>query len=135
MTSRASLILVGLVTVPVVSAVVQRRATAGRRWRSVTIASAAFEPTESQILRPLLRALDLRTVSAGPHGTELHGRPRHMFSATPEQVRTALREAKQLAETGEVLRADPRSHGRRKQSVVGSVQDLVERRARGLGLL
>lgn len=50
-------------------------------------------------------------------------------------IRTALRESKQLIETGEVLRVVPRPEGRRAVTAMGGLVDLAERRAKGKGVL
>ena len=52
-----------------------------------------------------------------------------------QQVRIALREAKQLIEVGEVLRVDPTPHGQRKSTPTGAVVDLATKRAEGEGVL
>ena len=52
-----------------------------------------------------------------------------------EAVRRALRQAKSLLETGEVLVNSPRPHGVRPRSVLGGVVDGWEKRAQGKGLL
>ena len=52
-----------------------------------------------------------------------------------QRVRSALREAKQLIEVGEVLRVDPSPHGHRTASVTGSLVEAGTRRAAGEGVL
>ena len=52
-----------------------------------------------------------------------------------QQVRSALRQAKQLIEVGEVLRVDPTPHGRRAATPLGGMVDLATKRAGGEGVL
>ena len=52
-----------------------------------------------------------------------------------QQVRSALREAKQLIEVGEVLRVDPAPHGSRSATPTGKLVELGTRRAPGEGVL
>ena len=50
-------------------------------------------------------------------------------------LRSALREAKQLIEVGEVLRVDPAPHGTRKATPQGAVLEGATVRAGGEGVL
>jgi hypothetical protein len=50
-------------------------------------------------------------------------------------MRIALRDSKQLVETGQIMRVHPRPHGARTRSPGGMLIDLVERRAKGKGVL
>jgi hypothetical protein len=50
-------------------------------------------------------------------------------------LRSALREAKQLIEVGEVLAVDPTPHGKRKATPVGAALEAVTKRAREGGVL
>lgn len=134
MTTSRPVLAASVAALPIVVALLRRRRAAGARWRSVTIAVPEFDVAASPVLQPLRSTVEFRTVQAGDRGLELHARGRSVL-ASPERIRTALREAKQIAETGEVLRVVPRPHGPRKRSVLGSVQDLVEHRAKGMGLL
>lgn len=52
-----------------------------------------------------------------------------------EQLRSALRQAKQLIEVGELLRVHPVPHGRRPPTPTGKLVDSATRRAGGEGLL
>ncbi|MEH3140455.1 MAG: hypothetical protein PGN37_09775 [Mycobacterium kyogaense] len=52
-----------------------------------------------------------------------------------QQLRSALRQAKQLIEVGEVLRVDPVPHGTRSAAPTGKLVDLATRRAGGEGVL
>lgn len=47
----------------------------------------------------------------------------------------ALRDAKQLFETGEILRATPRPHGHRPTTLFGAAVDKAEDEAKGEGVL
>ena len=79
----------------------------------------------------------------GGKGFEVHARLlqdaqlRDIIGDTdPEQaLRTALRDAKQIFETGEVLRATPRPHGDRPKTLFGSAVDTAEDHAKGGGVL
>ena len=84
----------------------------------------------------------------GGKGTELAARlrgdgptgPRPVHSSGTgddprEQLRSALRQAKQLIEVGEVLRVDPAPHGRRTATPGGAVVEAATKRAGGKGLL
>ena len=87
-------------------------------------------------------------LAPGDRGTELSARLRNGELSGPgalgarlggddprQAVRTALRQSKQLLETGEILRVDPASHGRRSGWIGGKLIDLTTRRAGGEGLL
>lgn len=50
-------------------------------------------------------------------------------------LREALRDAKQVFETGEILRATPRPHGERPRTLLGGVVDKAEDEAKGEGVL
>ena len=52
-----------------------------------------------------------------------------------QQVRSALRQAKQLIEVGEVLQVDPAPHGRRSANPAGKLVELASKRAGGEGVL
>ena len=123
------------------------------RWRSVTINKS---PTDvmprGQAPGPLAALGDRVEVQVceapGGKGTELAARLRQPEPAGPgslvarvsgddprQQVRTALREAKQLIEVGEVLKVDPAPHGHRAASPTGKLVDAATRRAGGEGVL
>ena len=50
-------------------------------------------------------------------------------------LRAALRDAKQVFETGEVLRGTPRPHGERPRTLLGGAVDAAEDDAKGEGVL
>lgn len=123
------------------------------RWRSVTINKS---PTDvmphGQVPGPLAALGDRVEVQVreapGGKGTELAARLRQPEPAGPgslvarvagddprQHVRTALREAKQLIEVGEVLKVDPAPHGHRTASPTGKLVDAATRRAGGEGVL
>lgn len=130
------------------------RARSDAPWRSVTIFKAPDEVAPGGVLPAPLAALgdlvETRVRPApGDRGTELgarlrRGEPHGAGAAVrrvtgrgdPRQlVRSALREAKQLVEVGEVLRVDPAPHGRRTPSPAGRGVETATRRAGGEGLL
>jgi hypothetical protein len=139
----------------------QRRTTAGAgeaseprsRWRAVTINRSPKEVMPDDRLPGPLAALgDLVEVEVraapGDKGSELRARlrspePTGAASATArlsgddprQQVRAALREAKQLIEAGEVLRVDPTPHGRRTPTPTGAIVEAATKRAAGEGTL
>ncbi|UNX55055.1 hypothetical protein MF406_01855 [Georgenia sp. TF02-10] len=79
--------------------------------------------------------VELRPAPGG-RGTELAATPRPGASGVDrDTLRTALREAKQIAETGEVLRLGDPPHGRRSRTPAGAVLDAVGARAREKGML
>jgi hypothetical protein len=156
------LTLVTLVGVAAGGAVVRRvvqshRRSAGEepheRWRSVTVNRSQDEVMpEGRVPHPLASLGDLVEVRArsapGGKGTELAARlrrrtPTGIGSAVSrvsgddprQQVRSALRQAKQLVEVGEVLRVDPTPHGRRATTPTGELVDVITRRAGGEGVL
>jgi hypothetical protein len=105
---------------------------------------------DGQIPGPLARLGDLVEVEVvaapGNKGSELRARvrsPKAGESAvgrligqdSRQQVRSALREAKQLIETGEVLRVDPVPHGKRTPTPTGWLVELATKRAPGAGVL
>jgi hypothetical protein len=107
---------------------------------------------DGQVPEPLAQLGDLvevEVVSApGDKGTELRARmrqpePSGLTGAAArvtgndprQQIRSALREAKQLIEVGEVLRVDPAPHGPRKPTPGGLLIEAATKRAGGEGLL
>ena len=139
------------------AAILARRAKRGGgpapqddRWLSVTVAAGREEVAPNGApphpLAELGDSVEFRLEPApGGRGIELSARPRagygpalreHADGRDPrEAVRVALRESKQLIETGEVLRIDPRPAGRRPQSPAGAILDTVAQRARAEGVL
>jgi len=116
-------------------------------WKAVTILGdpAAFERGEYPgPLQRIAGMLEINVKDApGQKGFEVHARVRDGADVTaamgdedPDQVlRTALRDAKQLAETGEILRATPRPHGHRPATLLGAAVDKAEDEAKGEGVL
>ncbi len=123
------------------------------RWLSVTILKTPEEVLlDGRPPGPLADLGDLVEVSVklapGDRGAELSARLRDGQPSGPgalgerlsgddprQAVRTALRQSKQLLETGEILRVDPAPHGRRSGWIGGKLIDLTTRRAGGEGLL
>jgi hypothetical protein len=116
-------------------------------WKAVTVLGDADEFADGGYPHPLARiagALEVRIDPApGDKGFEVHARVRDdadvaavFGDADPDQaLRTALRDAKQVFETGEVLRAKPRPHGDRRTTLFGAVVDKAEDDAKGEGVL
>lgn len=123
------------------------------RWRSVTINKSLEEVMpDGRVPDPLAALGDRVEVQVreapGDKGTELAARLRQPEPAglgsvaarvsgddPRQQVRAALRQAKQLIEVGEVLRVDPTPHGTRSATPTGKLVDLATRRAGGEGVL
>ncbi|WP_201408508.1 hypothetical protein [Mycobacterium paraintracellulare] len=123
------------------------------RWRSVTINKGPEEVMPNgQVPAPLAALGDRVEVqlreAAGGKGTELAARLRQpepgglgsvvarVSGDDPrQQVRAALRQAKQLIEVGELLRIDPTPHGTRTATPTGKLVDFADRRAGGEGVL
>lgn len=123
------------------------------RWRAVTINRSPGEVMpDNRVPGPLAELGDVVEVEVraapGGKGSELRARlrgtePAGAASAAArlsgddprQQVRAALREAKQLIEVGEVLRVDPTPHGRRAPTPTGAIVDLATKRAAGEGVL
>ncbi|WP_409055671.1 hypothetical protein [Streptomyces sp. SYP-A7185] len=118
-------------------------------WHVVTVGRPRAELMPDGKLPPPLDGLgdgvEIRAADApGGRGTEIAARrtaPRGTAeglrsmagSSTDQQIREALREFKQLTETGEVLRTEGQPAGRRKPG--GMPLGLAARRARKEGLL
>ena len=100
--------------------------TAARRWRAVTVLCSPEQVGTGTDLPAPLAALgdriELRiTAAPGDRGTELAARYRDRPSDDDlGRLRAALREAKQLIETGEVLRVEPQPHGHRRRTPQGA---------------
>jgi hypothetical protein len=116
-----------------------------QRWLGVTVQRPPAEvpvegPDVPEPLRRLGASVELRAQPApGDRGTELYARPRTAGSSAAEQrearraLRTALREAKALLETGEVVRADAPSTTH--PGPAGRVLAALDRIAQGEGRL
>ncbi len=129
------------------------RGAARNRWRSVTVFLPADEVMpDGRPPGPLAALGDLVDVDVRPapgdRGTELRARLRAPEPAgvpaaasrvkgddATQRVRAALRESKQLLETGEILRVEPAPHGGRSGGIGSRVIDFATRRAGGEGLL
>jgi hypothetical protein len=154
-------VVAGGVAAAVVVRQLQRRVLGGAgpaaeprsRWRAVTINRRPEEVMpESRVPGPLAELGDLVEVEVraapGGKGSELRARlrslePTGVASAAArlsgddprQRVRSALREAKQLIEVGEVLRVDPTPHGRRTATPTGALVEAATKRAGGEGVL
>ena len=112
--------------------------TAAGRWRVVTVLT---DPERLRTTPAPLAAfgdrLEVRVTAApGDRGAELAARFRG--PAAEEEVgelRSALRQAKQLAEVGEVLRLDPAPHGHRSATPQGAALEGMTARAAKEGVL
>jgi hypothetical protein len=122
------------------------------RWLKVTVACPPerLSPAGGQLPEPITRLMDRAEVSVEPapggRGTELGLRPsipapaglpglvaRLRGSDPRQELRSALRDAKSLIETGEVIRPDepPSTH----PTATGKLLDLAISRAGGEGRL
>jgi hypothetical protein len=113
-------------------------------WKAVTVLGEARDFESGGYPEPLARlaeSLEIRIDPApGDKGFEVHARVREGAGAgaddDPEKaLREALRDAKQIFETGEVLRATPRPHGERPRTLLGGAVDEAEDEAKGGGVL
>lgn len=113
-------------------------------WKAVTILGAAQDFERGGYPEPLDRlseSLEIRIDPApGDKGFEVHARVRAGadtgVDGDPDTaLRAALRDAKQVFETGEVLRATPRPHGDRPRTLLGGAVDEAEDDAKGEGVL
>jgi hypothetical protein len=115
--------------------------TAARRWRAVTVLCSPEQVgTGADLPAPLATLgdrLEVRiTPAPGDRGTELAARYRDRPSDDDlRALRSALRQAKQLIEVGEVLRVDPAPHGVRKRTRQGAALEGATARAGGEGVL
>jgi hypothetical protein len=123
------------------------------RWRVVTVYRTQDQVAPGgQYPQPLLELGDLVEIrmseAPGSKGTELAARLRsgepagasavfaRVRGTDPRQaLRRALRESKQLLETGEVIRLDPKPEGHRPATPAGALIDLASRRSSGEGVL
>jgi hypothetical protein len=98
-----------------------------RRWRVVTLLCSPEQVGTGQALPAPLAAfgdrIEIRVTPApGDKGTELAARfPGRPSDDYLDQLHSALRQAKQLIEVGEVLRIDPQPHGNRKRTPQSAV--------------
>ena len=112
-----------------------------RRWRAVTVLCRPEEVGPATGLPAPLAAfgerIEVRTTPApGDRGTELAARFRGAASEDEiGELRAALRQAKQLIEVGELLRVDPRPHGRRADTPQGKALDGMTGQAMKEGVL
>jgi len=116
-------------------------------WKAVTILGDAAAFTQGGYPEPLQRIAEVLEIRLDPapadRGFEVHARLRDgvdvqavLGEDDPDQaVRVALRDAKQLFETGEILRATPRPHGHRPTTLLGAAVDKAEDEAKGEGVL
>ena len=132
----------------------KRRPVSGRdaehRWRIVTVNCAPEEVKRDGHLPSPLAALGDRvetSVRPAPpgKGTELAARwhESHATEQTPapngqdpdDEIRSALRQAKQLLEVGEVLSVDGQPAGKRSPTPTGKLVEAMAKRAGGEGLV
>jgi hypothetical protein len=113
-------------------------------WKAVTVLGEARDFESGGYPEPLARlaeSLEIRIDPApGDKGFEVHARVREGADAglnddLEKALREALRDAKQVFETGEVLRATPRPHGERPHTLLGGAVDEAEDEAKGEGVL
>jgi hypothetical protein len=120
------------------------------RWRAVTVYRQPEEVAPGGQLPEPLAALGDRIETRirpapGGKGTELAARLRTPAPSGPagrakgadprQELRSALRKAKQLIEVGEVLAVDPTPHGRRSPTPTGLALEAATRRADREGVL
>ena len=123
------------------SSVPENPETAARRWRAVTVLCSAEQVGTGADLPAPLAALGDRvevriTLAPGDRGTELAARYRDRPSDDDlRALRSALRQAKQVIEVGEVLRVDPAPHGVRRPPTQGAALEGATARAGGEGVL
>ena len=111
-----------------------------RRWRAVTVLCSPDrlgngDPPPPPLDR-LAGRIEVRVRPApADKGTELAARFRRPAGEDLGELRSALRQAKQLIEAGEVLRVEPAPHGTRKATLRGALVEGVAERAPKEGLL
>ncbi|MCU1617934.1 MAG: hypothetical protein JWO98_5474 [Frankiales bacterium] len=151
LTTSALTIVGGVAAALTVDHLLQKRSvqnkTSRERWRAVTVLASPDAISRDEEypapLQAVIEFLDVRT-SPAPDGvsTELRARLKQTKSAeagirkltglAPESaIRASLRDAKQIVETGEVLRVLPRPEGHRPATPGGVLVDLAEQRAKG----
>jgi hypothetical protein len=121
------------------SAVTDDARTAAGRWRAVTVRTD-LDQLRAMTPAPLAafgERLELRVTPApGGKGAELAARFRGPVTEDDiGDLRSALRESKQLVEVGEVLRVDPQPHGRRPPTPQGEALEAATKRAPKEGVL
>lgn len=115
--------------------------TAVRRWRAVTVLCSPEQiGTGGDLpapLTPFRDRIELRVTPApADRGTELAARLHgNVTEDDIEQLRAALRRAKQVLEAGEVLRVEPQPHGKRKPTPQGEVLEGMTKQADKEGVL
>lgn len=131
---------------------VMPRGLPSTRWRVVTISRPPDVVTpDGRSPAPFAsfgEFIQVRVSEApGGRGTELAARLRpgetgtvdavaRLVGQDPQQlIRKLLRESKQLAEVGEVLRLNPKPEGERRATPGGALIDLAARRSSGEGVL
>ncbi len=108
-------------------------------WQTVTISASQDElAPDGELPEPLAKLADLIEVrlrpAPGDRGTELSARSKG--AARPEttgwkgedparRIRTALQQARQLVEVGEVLLVEPQPAGKRRGPTAGLLLDLM----------
>ncbi len=130
----------------------ERAAGTPERWLVVTIDRTPEEVMPQGVLPTPLTELGDQievavAVAPGGKGTELRARPlsgrqvqaplqAKLTGDDPRsRLRVALRHAKQLIETGEVLLVDPVPHGHRPHTPQGKLVDFASARANRVGRL
>lgn len=121
------------------------RDTAGEsRWNVVTVSAEHRLVADGELPAPLQELADRIEVryraAPGDRGVELAARPEPGLAKADEEelrgeIRAALRDSKQLIETGEVLRVTPRPEGERRATPTGAVVDWAERIGKKGGVL
>jgi hypothetical protein len=115
--------------------------TAVGRWRVVTVLRSPEQVGTGDSLPPPLAdfrdRIEIRVRPApGDKGTELAARLRgDVTEKDIEELRSALRKAKQVLEVGEVLRLDPVPHGERKPTPQGALLEKAAAEAPKGGVL
>jgi hypothetical protein len=120
-------------------------------WLAVTLDRGPAEIDVAALPAPLAAygdRIETRVRPApGDKGTELAVRltrrptgrasaPARLAGSDPQaELRSALREAKQLIEVGEVLRVDPTPHGKRNATPAGAALEAATKRAPKGGVL
>jgi hypothetical protein len=142
---RTTFLLAGVATVGVVAqkaaSVVDKHIEEDQdRWRVVTIGRTQDEIAPGGSLPDRIE-VQFRHAPGG-RGTEVAARLVRGSSSrgargteSLRELRSALREAKELAEVGEVMVGHPRPHGKRSATVLGAMVDAAEERAEGEGVL